>query len=162
MTLEIRKAQLEEAREIVEVHVQTWKSSYRGLIADAILDERSASAERILKMSNAIAKGLVWVAAEHDKIVGFAGLDEKSEANLSEIAVFYVLPACQGHGIGSLLLKNIIDELKKQNCKKLVIWTMQNAPSIKFYHKNGGNLTGKIKPWKYDVNVVELEWRLMA
>lgn len=80
--MRIRKANIEDAKSIVEIHVNTWKTSYRGLIDDNILDQR------------------------------------------------------------------------------LVVWTMKKAPSLKFYQKNNGTLTGNEKIWKYNVPIVELEWTL--
>jgi hypothetical protein len=39
--IEIVKAQLSDARAIAEVHVASWKTTYRGIVDDAFLDQLS-------------------------------------------------------------------------------------------------------------------------
>lgn len=158
--MEIRKAQPDDAKSIVEIHVNTWKTSYRGLIDDDILDKRNVSEDKIEKMKTAIAKDIVWVIEHNDKIIGFAGLNDVIKETKTEIEIFYMLPEYQGKGCGGQLLSTIIEQLKSQNVEKLIVWTMKNAPSLKFYQKHNGTLTGNEKIWKYNVPIVELEWTL--
>lgn len=43
----------------------------------------------------------------------------------------------QGEGIGSVLLENCIEQAKKQNSKKVILWVLEkNYPTRKFYEKH--------------------------
>ena len=141
--MKIRKATLNDVEQIVQVHVQTWKVSYRGYIKDAILDSGAyeVSEKRITKMKAPVEKGLVFVAEEKGMVKGFIGLNE-FEGNCAEIKVFYVLPDCQRNGFGKALLFYVKEFLKSQGVKKINLFTLENYPiSNHFYQKHGFKLT---------------------
>lgn len=159
MQIEITKAGPEDAESIVSVHVKTWKVSYQGLIADEVIARKQVTLERIAQMRRPIVQGLVWVAKVNGQLVGFAGLSEKSQIPEAEIAVFYVLPEFQGQGIGANLFAAVCAELKNQNFCRVIVWTMEKAPSLKFYQKLGGRLSG-LTDSHYDQKIVQLIWDL--
>ena len=111
--MKIRRATLNDVEQIVQVHVQTWKVSYREYVKDSILDSGSyeVSEKRIAKMKVPVEKGLVFVAEEEGMVKGFVGLNE-FEGNCAEIKVFYVLPDCQRNGFGKDLLFYVKEFLK--------------------------------------------------
>ncbi|MHB1628557.1 MAG: GNAT family N-acetyltransferase [Bacilli bacterium] len=75
----IRKAASTDARELAVVHVDSWRSTYRGIVSDDFLesmsyDDREARWRSTLDAIGAEnAKRIVFVAEDHDgRIVGFA------------------------------------------------------------------------------------------
>lgn len=160
MNLIIRLAKPEEARKIAEINIETWKVSYHGYISDEILNIRTITEDNIKNRLDDISKNNVFVAEVNGEIVGYASINRNTEIE-AEIATFYILPQYQRLGIGGSLLKEILKNLKELNYKKAVVWTMKDfEQSNNFYKKYGGTLTGNVKKWKYDIDVVEFVFSL--
>jgi len=160
MSLIIRLAKPEEARKIAEINIETWKVSYRGYIPDEILDTRAITEDSIKTRLDAISKNNIFVAEFNGEVVGYASITRNTETE-AEIATFYILPQYQRLGIGGILLKEVLKNLKELNFKKVVIWTMKNfEQSNNFYKKYGGFPTGNVKEWRYDIDVVEFIFNL--
>ena len=62
----------------------------------------------------------------------------KKEIYINEMAV---LPERQGQGIGTQLLKSILDYCKGEGLAGVVLYTSEYAPAFKFYEKNGFKLS---------------------
>lgn len=157
MSLKIRKATLSDVSQIVEIHTTTWRHSYRGYIADEILDSPKCmiSEERLENMSRVVEKGLVYVAEQTDKIIGIAGIAEE-ETEAPELKIFYVSSNFQRQGVGSQLFQYMLNDLHKQGAETLSLWTMKNYPvSNNFYKKMGGKMTGNEKRIKIGVDMIE-------
>lgn len=156
MTLIIRKAVMDDVPQIVQVHVDTWRHSYCGYVADEIIEKVSAiSEERIEKMKRVVEKGLVYVAEQDNQIIGIAGMTEE-EKDIPELKIFYITPDCQRQGVGAKIFNYILADLRQKGFKKLALWTMKNYPtSNNFYHKMGGILTGNEKRLKIEVDTIE-------
>ncbi len=140
----VRPATLDDVEKIVQIHVTTWKISYRGYIKDSILDSShfDVSEKRIEKMKIPVEKGLVYVAEEEGQIRGFIGLADFDKTN-AEIKVFYVDPFEQRKGCGQLLFLYVKDYLKSQGVQHINLFTLENYPiSNQFYQKQGLKLTG--------------------
>lgn len=162
MTLRIRFASPNELMDVVHVHLNTWKESYRDYIdEDSIQKMTQISQERLDGMRSKIEKNLVYVAELDDKIVGFATLANEIQEGVTEIKQLYVAPSHQRLGIGQKLLKHIFSDLYRQGCQKVVLWTLKNyEKSNSFYHKNGGQLTGLEKRLKINVDTVQFLFHL--
>src|SRR6266446_8954283 len=67
-SMPVRTARLEDARQIAEVHVSSWRAAYRGIVPDALLDSLSVKAwtglwqERLSRVDETI--NLVLVLGE--------------------------------------------------------------------------------------------------
>ena len=141
----IRKATLRDVEKIVQIHVTTWKISYRGYIKDSILDSShfDVSEKRIEKMKIPVEKGLVFVVEDAGEIKGFLGLDD-FKIPLAEIKVFYISPQSQHKGYGKKLLDTVKADLKSQGVQKINLFTLKNYPvSNQFYQKQGFCQTGR-------------------
>lgn len=157
MVLLVRKAQLKDVVSIVHLHVDTWRKSYQRYVADEILNLPyfQFSEERVKKMKVPIQDGLVYVAEENDKIVGFAGLLNPIDIE-TEIKVFYVCSDNQRQGVGQKIFDYIKEDLIQNGCEKLTLWTMKNyPPSNNFYVKNMGVLSGREMRLKINIDTVE-------
>jgi L-amino acid N-acyltransferase YncA len=95
---------------------------------------------------NAKIDGSIFVAEENETVTGWAALSAVSErcvySGVAEVSV-YVASDRQGKGIGSGLLKKLIEFSESNN-----IWTLQagifpeNTASIKLHEKQGFRIVG--------------------
>lgn len=85
------------------------------------------------ELESEIADGVVfWVAEEGSRIVGVMGIQDRGEVSLVRHA--YTLPAFQGKGIGTKLLRHVLTLTDKP----VLIGTWADATwAIDFYRRNG-------------------------
>lgn len=139
---DIRKANPEDAPGIAKVHIDTWRSTYTGIIPNDYLDELSYDhAENIWRerIASPEPMGLIYVAEiQGGDIVGFVtGGPERTEEYSfdGEIYAIYVLKAFQGRGIGRRLTAAICQQLAQEGCQSLLMWVLEKNPSRGFYEK---------------------------
>lgn len=143
----IRRAVPDDAPRIAQVHLDTWLTTYRGLIPDSYLDGLGLASylprwqQRLLE-----GKDLVLVAEVDGQVVGFAhgGPERSGEfATLSaEIYALYVLQGFHGQGIGRALVLAAARKLAAQHTGML-IWVLQGNPAEHFYQAIGGSYVAK-------------------
>jgi len=139
----IRKANIEDALAIAEVHVNSWKNTYQDLIneqdlTNTTIEHREIYWETILKLPR--EQQPVIVIEEEGKIVGFiSGGKERTErfGFDGEIFAIYLMPSHQRKGLGKLLLKAFTDEMHALGYRSLLIWVLTKNPTHQFYIKFG-------------------------
>ena len=95
------------------------------------------------KLEQAIGNSLkVWTAWDDDLLVGLARVVGDS-STIIYIQDILVLEAYQKKGIGSQLLKIILDQY--QDIRQILLLTDDTDKSIKFYEKNGFTKVSKYK-----------------
>ena len=148
----IREATAIDAESISRVRVESWRAAYRGIIDDAYLDALSVEAgrERYLRSFDpAPAAGFTRVAADDDgRVVGFATGGVARGAGVppreGEVWMIYLLPAEQGHGLGTRLLCSMARGLDRGGLGSMVDWApARTAPARGFYARRGGRLCGE-------------------
>ncbi|MDR0140123.1 GNAT family N-acetyltransferase [Metabacillus idriensis] len=137
MNYKIRKAVIEDAKQIAVVHVDSWRTTYTGIVADAYLE--SLTYESREKRWQSIDPNSVFVA-ENDKgqLVGFAGFGPertKEHGFDGELYAIYLLKEVQRTGIGRRLVKAVADELMQKNYQSMLLWVMNANPSKGFYER---------------------------
>jgi hypothetical protein len=95
----IRKAIISDARGIAEVHVDTWLSTYRGIMPDERLDRLNydeCEKKWLRNIQNSLeGKEILLVAEINNKIVGFCGGSpnddpDTKENYASDLRVIYI------------------------------------------------------------------------
>lgn len=122
----VREADLGVALAIVNAAAQ----AYRGVIpADRWREPYMPPDE----LEQEIADGVIfWVAEEDGRLLGVMGIQDKGEVALVRHA--YVLPAMQGKGVGTRLLRHV----EGLAGKPVLIGTWADASwAIEFYRRNG-------------------------
>ena len=114
----IRKAEVDDAKGIAKVHVDSWRTTYKGIVPDTFLDNLSYE-HRELTWKKGINENNVYIAEnENGKVIGFStGGKERTgkyEAYIGELYAIYILKEFQGKGIGRLLFQSIVDDLKER------------------------------------------------
>lgn len=138
----IRKAEVEDAGGIAKVHVDCWRTTYKGIVPDTFLESLSyEKCELIWKKG--INENNVYIAEnENGQVIGFStGGKERTgkyEAYTGELYAIYILKEYQGKGIGRLLVQSVVDDLKDKNLDSMLIWVIEENPACNFYEKLGG------------------------
>lgn len=140
----IRAATLEDIEGIARVHVDSWRSTYKGIVSESYLsslsvEKRKKSWEEIL---NHLSKDdRVFVSEDEGRIVGFANGGKNRLANTEydgELYAIYLLEEYQGKGIGNKLVQEVVNTLKANNYNSMMVWVLEANPAIGFYRKLGG------------------------
>ncbi len=145
MTARIRQATPRDAPAIARVHVASWRTTYRGLIPDAVLDNlseagREAMWSRALTMPRPDAACFVAETAPGE-IVGFADGGPEREGDpvfRGELYAIYLVAAAQGHGIGRALAGAVARHLSLAGYMGLLVWVLEGNPACGFYAALGG------------------------
>jgi len=141
--LSIRTARASDVRAIAHVDVETWRSTYPGMLPDDLLtalDER----QRARQWSRFIQHrpdDVVLADDEWDRIQGFGSCGVQRETQLpyaGEIFTLYVGPDHQGRGIGRQLLLALFQRMLAEGQSSAMLWVLAANPSRYFYERLGG------------------------
>ncbi|MDP9245533.1 MAG: GNAT family N-acetyltransferase [Chloroflexota bacterium] len=163
----IRRGTPDDAPAIASVRVDTWRSAYRGLLPDALLDgldTATITANWRRGLESIDPTRVAYVAEVDGTIVGFATGGRARSANLGypgEIYALYVRDPHQGTGIGRALLRMSVKELVVRGLAPIVIWTLFANPAARgFYELLGGAVIGeKREPFEgYELHEVAYGW----
>jgi GNAT superfamily N-acetyltransferase len=164
----IRPAEPVDVEAIARVHVDTWRTTYKGVIPDSVLD--ALSYEKQTQMwreivSGGFSKKFVYVAAEEKgQVIGFAlGGPERSSDDIytGELYAIYILEAYQRRGLGRQMLVSLVKDLVDIGLLSLLVWVLKANPSRRFYEALGGQYLGEKQLSLGGVQLVEIAygWR---
>ena len=146
MPILIREAVLADAAGIARVHVESWRTTYPGIMPQEHLDALSvAEHERLWQgrlREDLSGSTHSFVTAEGDgAIVGFVRggpLHFDDPDYTADIYTLYLLKSQQGHGLGRLLLTAAAKRLREDGHINLFLWTHVRNPARNFYERLGG------------------------
>ncbi|MBM7662996.1 L-amino acid N-acyltransferase YncA [Bacillus mesophilus] len=138
----IRHAQVEDIVSIAKIHVDSWRSTYKNIVSEEVLNSLSYE-EREELWKKVIPNGGVFVALDDTgNIVGFAsGGKERTkqyQGYEGEVYAIYLLEDAQRKGFGRKLVQSVVNDLKINNIHSLLIWVLEDNPSCLFYEALGG------------------------
>ena len=147
----IRKINIEDIEKVAEIQVNSWKTSYKGIISDIFL--RNITVEEKVKERKKDYKDSEFIVAEIDgEIVGFCRYIWENYHNSQikdadcEILSIYVKNDLKQNGIGTKLFQYVKDDLNNKNRNKMILWCLKDNISSKIFYKKMG---GKIIKEKY-------------
>jgi GNAT superfamily N-acetyltransferase len=136
----IRLAEARDAAAISHVHVQSWRTTYEGLVPKEYLASLN-EAERIPRWRDWLTRDIVILVAEIDEeVVGFAGggaVREPFGAYDAELYTLYLLQHVQGRGVGKALLNRVVEALVRKGHRSMLVWVLEQNPAVRFYEKAG-------------------------
>jgi len=137
--MRIEPARLEDARAIAEIHVQTWRAVYQGIVPQEYLASLSVE-KREAMWHDSIAKGIpeLWVARVDDRLIGWVAFDSLRDQGASseagEVWAIYVTPSHWSRGAGRALWLTARERLQQRGYKSASLWVLaENSRAIKFY-----------------------------
>ena len=141
----LREATVADAAGIAFVHVESWRTTYPGIMPQAHLDALSV-AERtelwlgILQNSTERQRCTFVAESENGAIVGFVhGRERFGDPDYAaEIQTIYLLKSQQGTGLGRQLMVAAVRHLRENGFPTLMLWTHVRNPARGFYEALGG------------------------
>ena len=131
--MRIRPATPADVRRIAELHVASWRSGYRGLVDDDVLDRLSVD-ERERQWREHVERITVLVAEEGDRLAGFVAFTPAT----GEIGALYVAPERFRQGTGSALIEAAHEVIAAAGRHEAVLWVFAgNADGRAFYAAHG-------------------------
>ena len=146
----IRPAAVHDARAIAQVHVESWKSTYRGIFPDALLDGLSVEQREPFwrdSLAQEPPSAIIIVGCDADgSVVGFVSGGKERTGQLGcdgELYAIYLLQEAQRKGLGALLLRQLVQESVKRGFSSMAVWVLALNPATKFYERLGGKVIGQ-------------------
>jgi ribosomal protein S18 acetylase RimI-like enzyme len=139
----IRPAEPGDARAIARIDVETWRTTYPGMLSDVYLAGLSP-ARREPGWAGVIRREprdvRVAVAADGE-VVGFGSCGPcRGEPGFTgEVFTLYVAPDWQNQGIGRRLLLALFSRLAALGRNSAIIWVLRDNPARFFYQRVGGH-----------------------
>lgn len=140
----IRNVKFEDLRSVSEIIVESWKTAYRGIVADEYLDSLTVD-QNYEKIIKDYTENEFIVAERDNEVVGFCryGFENAYVETFPdvdcELHALYVKPNCKEVGIGTKIINYVINEFKVKGYKKMILWCFKdNYPARMFYEKMGG------------------------
>jgi len=165
--MNIRLATISDAEGIAQVSVNSWKTTYKGIISDVFLNQLSVERRKenwVLALNHLKENDATYVAEEQGTIRGFikgGNCRETDMAYEAEVYAIYLLEEDQGKGYGTLLFNRLVETLRSKPLNSLMVWVLERNPSIDFYKRLGGQFITKkeIKIGENIVTEVALGWK---
>jgi ribosomal protein S18 acetylase RimI-like enzyme len=137
----IRKAKIQDAAAIAHVQVESWKTTYAGIVPDVFLASLNKE-ERMRSWQEQILAGniSIFVAEEEAGLFGFAAggvAREKLDEYDAEFYAIYLLRERQRQGIGRTLCLTLASALQTGGFTSMLVWVLEQNPSVSFYKRLG-------------------------
>jgi GNAT superfamily N-acetyltransferase len=160
----IREATMEDSAGLARVQVDSYRTSYAGLMPRAVLDgftyeeqEQdwrdwiSSQPEDLLYVAEAATGEIVGYALARPGPIAAPPFD-------SELVALHVRRAHQRQGLGRRLMATVAEQLGLQDCKSLMLWILEENPARGFYEHLGGQLLDERKMSSASVHEVAYGW----
>lgn len=139
--MRVRPARAEDAAEIASVQVRCWQETYRGLMADAVLDNPDFLPARVRFWTTALTDDRYpdnrAAVAEHDsELIGIAMSGPPLDQGVTwarQLYVLYVLATNHGTGAGAALLHAVVDPEVPTS-----LWVADPNPRAQTFYRNHG------------------------
>ena len=146
----IRPAVFGDAEALAELETRIWRSAYRELLPQSLLDGLSEDHKAELWRKYLCEGITTFVLEEGARVLGFAGCgparEPLNELPASEIYAIYLDDSLWGQGHGRALYERCRAELLEQGPQALVVWVLrQNRRARDFYERQGMVLEGSQK-----------------
>ncbi len=146
----IRKANFDDAAEIANVHINSWREAYQGLLPQEFLDDRPLYFKNRYELWKKVTQNsqMTYVAESKDSgVVGFINGDKARDERFQgqiEIYCIYLLKKFHGQGIGFRLLKQFFESSIEKGFHQSYLWVLRDNPTISFYVRSGAKFTGHV------------------
>ena len=161
----IREAKEIDAASIARVVVDTWRSTYAGIVPQGYLDSLSYEKatirwrERLSDTAKLWPGWFTYVAEDdNDAVIGFAGGGQSHGYGLpfsGELGFIYLLKSQQRQGIGRQMAATVALRLKKQGYNSMLVWVFSANPYRAFYEALHGRLVAEREIDRYGANLAE-------
>ncbi len=141
----VRAAVVSDAYSIALIHVDSWKTTYAGLLPDAYLSSLNVeSRERFWTeaLTTPTVRSLTFLVCDSKQnVLGFVSGGEERTRELGydgELYAIYLPLEQQRQGLGTRLVRRLVTELIALGFRSMLVWVLDENPSRKFYEVLGG------------------------
>jgi ribosomal protein S18 acetylase RimI-like enzyme len=139
----IRPATIDDIPAISRVNVDSWRTTYRGIVPADFLQALSYSRQEERNKRYSAEPGICLVAELPGKgVIGYVrGGAERSKHPDFQVEVYalYLLQQYQHQGIGTALLRHWFAAQESRGFHSALVWVLeQNKPAVGFYKRMGG------------------------
>ncbi|MEB1809435.1 MAG: GNAT family N-acetyltransferase [Bacillaceae bacterium] len=140
--MNVRLALLKDVQVIADIHVASWKTTYKGIVSEEYLDslkveDRQEMWKRVLSTEN--HPTTVFVIEEEDTVFGFAAVGKERTGKFPEIDgelyAIYLYENAQRKGGGKQLVAKAAEVLKEKGYHGLLVWVLDDNPAKRFYEE---------------------------
>jgi len=164
MRFAVREATLQDAEGIARVHVDSWQTSYRGILPDTLLDridvgQRAESRRAMLRDTSVFH--LVAYDVTHGDIVGLcdAGASRRDVPYAGEVYAIYLAHRAKRHGLGQEMFDRVMAWLVAHDMRSMIVWVLENNHHARrFYEAMGGREGSRLQSRVGGFPVVELAY----
>lgn len=152
----IRKATVDDAEGIAQVHVDSWQAAYLGLIPVPVLNSLSVQVKAVnwrrILSGNTTPGSRTWVLVGDGAVLGFASVgptrdEDDHPRTVGEVYAIYLSPQVWGRGLGAELFEAALDDLEARRFTTITIWVLEgNARARRFYELQSFLLDGARRP----------------
>lgn len=160
----VREAVPADAAGIARVHVESWQTSYRGILPDRILDRLDVG-QRVESRRRMLASGdglhLVAYDVTHGDIVGYcdAGAARRNVGCAGEVYAIYLAHHAKRHGLGQEMWGRVKAWLAAREMTSMVVWVLENNHHARrFYEAMGGTPGVRVHSTVAGFPIVELSY----
>jgi GNAT superfamily N-acetyltransferase len=164
--IQVRVAVPGDADAAARVHIRSWQSSYRGLIAQDYLDNLQPEAwvDRYTFGRLGLQLPTTQVAVDGFTICGLVttGLSRDEDlSNFGELMAIYVDPGYLHTGVGRSLMAAARERLRRVGVAAAVLWVLDgNVAARRFYERDGWRCDETHRARSYGgVSVDEVRYR---
>lgn len=142
----VREATNSDIPAITKIHVDSWRTTYQGIVSDEVLENLSyKKREKIwyqILNNDPQNNNFTYVAEdESHQVVGFAHGGVERTGNLiyrGELNAIYILKSHQKQGIGRKLVQKVAQRLDRMEICSMLVWVLADNPAHRFYELLGG------------------------
>jgi ribosomal protein S18 acetylase RimI-like enzyme len=158
----VRRARLEDARRLAEVHVETWRATYTDVMPREVLDGLSVDErEGLWREWIPHPETEVFVAELDGEVVGFVSVGPCwNSPAMGELYAIYVVPRAHGSGAGPALMDAAVAALGRR-WNVAILWVAtENPRARRFYERHGWVADGERVDSIAGASVPETRYRL--
>jgi GNAT superfamily N-acetyltransferase len=163
----VRAARIEDADRIAYVQVESWKTTYRGIVPETYLASLSLHSRTDSWKEQLNGGTLILVAEDEARVFGFVSggaLRDLIPGYDAELYAIYLLQQKQRQGVGRTLVRKLAEALRGRGYRSLIAWVLERNPSLGFYTCLGGApvLTKEIEIGGAQLTELALGWTDIA
>ena len=138
----IRRATWDDAGAIAHVHVESWRTTYAGIVPGSYLESLDEAQRATHWLELLKSEYDIFVAERDGLLVGFAASGasrDKVQGCDAELYAIYLLEEAQRSKIGTDLLRELARALVTRGFTSMNVWVLARNPSKEFYARTGAH-----------------------
>jgi ribosomal protein S18 acetylase RimI-like enzyme len=140
----LRPALPADAGGLARVGVETWRTTYKGIMSDetlAMLSVETRAQGWLGRLDVPDPQSFAFLLETNGEVIGFSSGGAERDGDPSyrgEIYALYLLQEYQHQGLGRRLVEASVRSLLENGMTSMLIWVLRDNPSRRFYESLGG------------------------